>query len=485
MIQRSIFLWILFSDFIVEAVTSEQDDASLNIHPVLRLSERPTIIEFEEKFATKEEEQAIPIVLEHNPAIDDFDPSWFTRSKILEICGDFKLVENIEDCHNPTNAERRKSSDCHSIKVRREKTADEGEPVVWAGLDFADPVGKNLTTIRDLLQAQDSEEEFTNWYLHDAPLSEVCPPMVSKLRVPPYFTRDYHLLQYNEFTPESIKRGTMFPSIFVSKKGTGSGLHADSGRSRFWTRQLSGRKLWRLSPPSQYSKLHPVYQDNTHSPTMFQASILDPDFEKHPSLNQTIVYETILAPGDILFVPGGWAHEVRNLDDAIMIGQNYFDDVVLRERKQYYSELRHVYEGSLLDSVFMPIGPPLFPRDDETLNKGMDYESFYRAQFSPYLPVSTHLREWFKREGRESLVSYRDKKSGLGLLHLATYYHYISVVEFLIEEVGFDVNEMNRNVTSLDIAKQIKKRVRLQNYLKEKGGMIASEIINSKLSGWQ
>mmetsp|Transcript_18566 Transcript_18566/g.28186 ORF Transcript_18566/g.28186 Transcript_18566/m.28186 type:complete len:492 (+) Transcript_18566:75-1550(+) len=473
------FLIILFSQEIRGVLFTLDDPASLDLRPVLRLKERPTPAEFEEIYAP--EEYAIPIVLEHKPDVDAFDPSLFTRSALREVCGDFPLVEeNVEECYS-SEEEKRKSSQCHSVKYRDTKKNDQ----IWAGLQYADPVGENITTFGDLLEAQDNtnstttSEGFSNWYLHDAPLSEVCPPLVSKLFVPPYFTRDYSLIQFVEFSPESIKRGTIFPSIFVSKKGTGSGLHADGGRSRFWTRQLSGRKLWRISPPSQYDKLYPT-KKRFHSPTIFQASIIEPDFVAHPKLDKAIVYETILEPGDILFVPGGWAHEVRNLEDAIMIGQNYHDDHVLQQRKLYSESWRKVYEDVGLDNALMPIGPALL---DDSTNKnettnGMDYASFYRAQCLPHAPVPSHLRQWFEREGRESLEAYRDPKTGLGLLQLATYYHYVAVVKYLIDEVGMDVNELDHDTgsTALDISETQKGRTKLEKFLKERGGMRGSEI---------
>jgi ribosomal protein L16 Arg81 hydroxylase len=37
------------------------------------------------------------------------------------------------------------------------------------------------------------------------------------------------------------------------------------------------------------------------------------------------VYETVLEPGDILFIPEGWAHQALNLEWTAMVSSNYVD----------------------------------------------------------------------------------------------------------------------------------------------------------------
>ena len=42
-------------------------------------------------------------------------------------------------------------------------------------------------------------------------------------------------------------------------------------------------------------------------------------------LQDLVVYETVLSPGDILFIPEGWAHQALNLEWTAMASSNYVD----------------------------------------------------------------------------------------------------------------------------------------------------------------
>lgn len=42
-------------------------------------------------------------------------------------------------------------------------------------------------------------------------------------------------------------------------------------------------------------------------------------------LQGLVVYETVLEPGQILFIPEGWAHQAINLEWTAMVSSNYFD----------------------------------------------------------------------------------------------------------------------------------------------------------------
>jgi ribosomal protein L16 Arg81 hydroxylase len=42
----------------------------------------------------------------------------------------------------------------------------------------------------------------------------------------------------------------------------------------------------------------------------------EPDLERFPLLRQTTPYKVVLRPGDVLYIPSFWHHEVRSLPDA-------------------------------------------------------------------------------------------------------------------------------------------------------------------------
>merc|ERR1711924_333665 len=57
----------------------------------------------------------------------------------------------------------------------------------------------------------------------------------------------------------------------------------------------------------------------------FDVDVFRHDLEKTPLLKYAQLYEAIQEPGDLVFIPGGNPHGVRNLDDILGISMNYVD----------------------------------------------------------------------------------------------------------------------------------------------------------------
>ncbi|OAI50386.1 hypothetical protein AYO37_00245 [Opitutia bacterium SCGC AG-212-L18] len=53
------------------------------------------------------------------------------------------------------------------------------------------------------------------------------------------------------------------------------------------------------------------------------ADIVNPDFEKYPELQNIEVQEAILEPGDILYIPDRWLHDLRALTTSISIASGF------------------------------------------------------------------------------------------------------------------------------------------------------------------
>jgi len=70
-----------------------------------------------------------------------------------------------------------------------------------------------------------------------------------------------------------------------------------------------GSKRFRLFPPSQLPLLYPCSMFSK-IPTMSQASLSAPDYARFPRLKKAKPVIVDLAPGDMLFLPPGWWHQV-------------------------------------------------------------------------------------------------------------------------------------------------------------------------------
>ncbi|MYM88875.1 cupin-like domain-containing protein [Rugamonas sp. FT82W] len=99
------------------------------------------------------------------------------------------------------------------------------------------------------------------------------------------------------------------PRFWLGPVGTVTPLHCDYDDNIF--AQIWGTKRIFLAPPHHDEFLYP----NEANAILF-GSPFDPeapDYEKFPLARQAATVEVIVNPGDMLYVPAGWYHQVRAL----------------------------------------------------------------------------------------------------------------------------------------------------------------------------
>jgi len=128
--------------------------------------------------------------------------------------------------------------------------------------------------------------------------------LLADYRVPKYFF-DWYV-----FIPGFMR--LIYPRIFIGPKGAITPLHCDIWETHAWLAQLIGRKRWLLFSPDQRRFLYD-----------YKVQPGDADLEKFPLFREARPLECTIGPGDVIFVPGGWAHEVVSLDATISITHNY------------------------------------------------------------------------------------------------------------------------------------------------------------------
>jgi len=128
--------------------------------------------------------------------------------------------------------------------------------------------------------------------------------------------------------------GLKFPAtylnLWVGPGGHTSSLHYDPMDGILM--QLHGCKKVLLFPPSQTYNLYPipVYKQLRHGLKLravySQVYPENPDFEAFPKFQEAAkqVREVILEPGDVLFLPAGWWHEVISLGEDMVCSINRF-----------------------------------------------------------------------------------------------------------------------------------------------------------------
>jgi len=99
------------------------------------------------------------------------------------------------------------------------------------------------------------------------------------------------------------------PRFWLGPSGTVTPLHCDYDDNIF--AQIWGTKRIFLSPPHHDEFLYPREANAILFGSPFNPEA--PDFEKFPLARQAAVIECIMQPGELLYVPAGWYHQVRAL----------------------------------------------------------------------------------------------------------------------------------------------------------------------------
>lgn len=99
------------------------------------------------------------------------------------------------------------------------------------------------------------------------------------------------------------------PRFWLGPSGTVTPLHCDYDDNIF--AQIWGAKRIFLSPPHHDEFLYPREANAILFGSPFDPEA--PDFEKFPLARQAAMIECIMQPGELLYVPAGWYHQVRSL----------------------------------------------------------------------------------------------------------------------------------------------------------------------------
>jgi lysine-specific demethylase 8/hypoxia-inducible factor 1-alpha inhibitor (HIF hydroxylase) len=102
-------------------------------------------------------------------------------------------------------------------------------------------------------------------------------------------------------------------------------LHYDSGDGTLV--QLHGVKKAVLFPPAQTKNLYPFpVRRKGIAPWISRVYIDKPDFDAFPRMREALEHkiEVLLAPGEVLFIPANWWHEVSALSDDYVCSVNRF-----------------------------------------------------------------------------------------------------------------------------------------------------------------
>lgn len=146
---------------------------------------------------------------------------------------------------------------------------------------------------------------FANW------LFETCTPELMKdFKLPSFLGEDlFHRM------PKSLKYDRNW--LFFSHPYVDTPAHVDTLYTSAWLTMIEGSKKIRMIAPE-----HTVHFQNL-------SNLEDKKELEYCEKNNIPILETIIKPGDFLFMPGGWLHHVTSFEKNILLTGNILDETCI------------------------------------------------------------------------------------------------------------------------------------------------------------
>lgn len=142
------------------------------------------------------------------------------------------------------------------------------------------------------------------------------PDLAEHYTVPRHFGPDWFSTKRWPFTmaPEPH-------ALLIGPQGAFTKLHYDLFATHSWNAQIMGRKEWVFVDPKHMDDVYiETRQNGGYIPG---TDVEDPDTDRFPKLANVPYYKTVVNPGELIWFPSLWMHEVKSLDDTISITHNY------------------------------------------------------------------------------------------------------------------------------------------------------------------
>lgn len=243
----------------------------------------------------------------------------------------------------------------------------------WAGLEEGDK--RRIIDFNQWVDEMGSGKDQPE-FMFDVPMAEVCPTLMSDVMIPGHFVgvfasqykyrrgKSYnsdqlqlrgkanantdgemnnhnhnHNHKHEEIEMEidmdmsDICTDLPFYNMYLAEESFQTDLHIDAGHSAFMASMCVGRKRWRVMTNADYAKAFStigtdgqlvndtLVLGSLHSPFNTWNDNGDAEDFLLGDLNVTI-YEGILEPGQLLYIPAGAPHAATTLDKSLMVASN-------------------------------------------------------------------------------------------------------------------------------------------------------------------
>jgi hypothetical protein len=147
-------------------------------------------------------------------------------------------------------------------------------------------------------------------------------------RIPKYFTEDFFQSLPGTMgrERERLSPRDSWPSLFIGSNRSSTGLHADWAHSHFWMLVISGSKEWVVFPEQMAPFLYKGWS-RPHFPVNPWRIQRPASMEQRPLTAAVRGFHGVAVAGDVIFIPAGTVHAVRNRGRAptVALSMNYID----------------------------------------------------------------------------------------------------------------------------------------------------------------
>lgn len=149
----------------------------------------------------------------------------------------------------------------------------------------------------------------------------------------------------NEFWRTRTDKDDDYRFVYMGPKGSWTPLHTDVFDSYSWSANICGLKKWIMFPPDEGDNLRDVFGNIAYdvlSPDMDDESV----YANYSKVKRKV--EFVQQPGEVIFVPSRWYHQVHNLEDTISINHNWFNafnvNVIWQSMKEALAKVQEEIE---------------------------------------------------------------------------------------------------------------------------------------------
>lgn len=179
-----------------------------------------------------------------------------------------------------------------------------------------------------LVTAQEPDPYYLrNWEIH---LSH--PELKDDYFVPDYFE------SWHDYMPDAYRPKLSW--FYIGPANSCSLMHLDPIDTSAWNAVISGKKHWLFFPPEDSDYLYEGLVDGFH-----------PNLDKFPYYAKTHPIAVIQHPGEIVFTPSGWWHQVTNVEACVSITENFINETNLANVRLHLEKKNMVEELHMLNQL--------------------------------------------------------------------------------------------------------------------------------------